>query len=448
MLADAIQAYHDLLQGDLAAASQEHLEAQLRRRNLLFGDRMVCSVLRPRFLTLDQYRFLRTSIRPLLRAFAKVNRAALQDAGFRRQFGLTPVEEDLLTVDANCPCPYPTSRLDAFFVSEQELKFTEYNSETPAGAGYNDAISEAFIGMPALREFSRRFQTLPLPTRPHVLRGLIQSFQQWRGRRESPRIGIVDWREVPTYREFELFQDYFRAEGLECVIADPHELEYRHGQLWAGDFAITLIYKRVLLGELLDRGGLEHPLVRAVRDGAVCMLNGFGCKPLYKKASFAVLTDERNAAMFSPEELEAIQALLPWTRLVEERMTHRDGAEIDLLPHLLQNRERLVLKPNDEYGGKGVVLGWTVSAVAWEQAVQIALAAPYVVQERLNIPSEVYPSWGAGHVEFIPRMLDTNPYVCHGEYVDGCLTRISTAALLNVTAGTGSTVPTFLVEPR
>jgi len=38
--------------------------------------------------------------------------------------------------------------------------------------------------------------------------------------------------------------------------------------------------------------------------------------------------------------------------------------------------------------------------------------------------------------------------VCHGDYAEGCLTRLSTAALLNVTAGGGSTVPTFVVERR
>jgi hypothetical protein len=45
-------------------------------------------------------------------------------------------------------------------------------------------------------------------------------------------------------------------------------------------------------------------------------------------------------------------------------------------------------------------------------------------------------------------MLDTAPFVCYGDYADGCLTRLSTAALLNVTAGGGSTVPTFLVDTR
>ena len=46
------------------------------------------------------------------------------------------------------------------------------------------------------------------------------------------------------------------------------------------------------------------------------------------------------------------------------------------------------------------------------------------------------------------NMLDTDPYIWYGAYMSGCLTRISTAALLNVTAGGGSTVPTFVIEKR
>jgi hypothetical protein len=51
-------------------------------------------------------------------------------------------------------------------------------------------------------------------------------------------------------------------------------------------------------------------------------------------------------------------------------------------------------------------------------------------------------------MEIYDRMLDTAPFVTHGDYMDGMLTRLSTAALLNVTAGGGSTVPTFIVIPR
>jgi hypothetical protein len=45
-------------------------------------------------------------------------------------------------------------------------------------------------------------------------------------------------------------------------------------------------------------------------------------------------------------------------------------------------------------------------------------------------------------------MVDTAPYVAHGTHVDGVLSRLGTAALLNVTAGGGSQTPTFVVEKR
>jgi hypothetical protein len=232
------------------------------------------------------------------------------------------------------------------------------------------------------------------------------------------------------------------------VIADPREVEYRNGRLMAGDFQITLIYKRVLLHELIERCGIEHDVVRAVREGVVCMVNPFACKILHKKASLAVLSDERNAHLFNAVEREAIAAHIPWTRRLEERETRHDGRTIDLIPFIRDNRQRLVLKPNDEYGGKGILLGWEVDDATWERGIATGLAEPYIVQQRIALPSEPYPSVADGRVHVVDRMLDTAPYVFNGEYMDGCLTRLSTAALLNVTAGGGSTVPTVIVEKR
>jgi uncharacterized circularly permuted ATP-grasp superfamily protein len=448
VLSDAIEHYHDLLKGDLAADTQDQLDRQQRSRGLSFGERPLCTVLRPRFLTPRQYAFLQSRCRVLLQAFANAQAAALADEKFRKQFGLHDWEESLVREDPGFACAYPTSRLDAFFVSENDLHFTEFNAETPAGTAYNDALTEVFLALPAMAAFRRKYQVRPLPARPGVLAVLRDAFRQWSGKREFPRIAILDWPEVPTYSEFLLYQDYFRSQGLECIIADPREVEYRNGRLLAGDFHITLIYKRVLISELYERCGLDHPVVRAIRERAVCMVNPFPCKILYKKASFAVLTDERNDRYFSPEERQVIAAHIPWTRRVEERKTVHHGQRVDLVPYILSRRERFVLKPNDEYGGKGIVLGWTVDAAAWEKAVRDALTETFVVQERVNLPHEPYPSLINARVELIDRMLDTNPFVYGGEYVDGCLTRISTDPLVNVTAGGGSTVPTLLVDER
>jgi len=449
LLSEAIQTYHDLLTDDLAAESQAQLEDQLKRRGLFFGDRPICSVLRPRFLTSAHYAFIQDRARTVLRAFTKVYETAIATDDFRAQFCLAPWEEELIHYDPGFRDPSPTSRLDAFFVPERdELFFTEYNAESPAAPAYNDALSEVFLALPAMRAFLQHFDVSPLPARHAVLHALLDAFRQWSGTREAPRIAILDWREVPTYSEFVLFEDYFRTQGLECKIVDPREVEYRNSRLTAGDFLITLIYKRVLISELVAQGGLDHPVVRAVRDGAVCMVNPFRCKLLHKKASLAVVQDERNAHLFDRDERAAIDAHIPWTRLVEEQRTfHRDHL-IDLVPFITEHREKLVLKPNDEYGGKGVVLGWLVDQHEWEQAVHTALSEPYIVQERVTIPSEPFPSLEGGRLQVSDRLLDTNPFVSYGRYVDGCLTRLSTEALLNVTAGGGSTVPTFVATKR
>ena len=104
--------------------------------------------------------------------------------------------------------------------------------------------------------------------------------------------------------------------------------------------------------------------------------------------------------------------------------------------------------PVDDYGGKGIVLGWEVDDAAWQAALHTALREPYIVQQRIGLPRESYPSFTDGRVVFTDRMVDTAPYVAYGGNVDGCLSRLATAALLNVTAGTGTQTPTFIAESR
>ena len=451
-MTDAVGHYHDLLAtGRAAADAQEVMDRLQTARGLAFGERPLCTALRPRFLSPDQYRAVRRKSEALLPAFRATYDRALADASFREQFRLTDAEEELLTIDPGFDDPSPSSRLDSFFDGQDRLQFTEYNTETPAGAGYSDALIDVFHALPVFQEFQRRYHVTPNPCQPGVLHAMLSTYRDWQratGNREPLRVAILDWREVPTFSEFVLIYDYLRAAGIESRIADPRDCELINGKLMCGDFHATFVYKRVIITELIERGGIDHPLILAVRAGAACVANTFRGKILFKKASFAVLGDERNTALYTPEQRQLIRAHIPWTRLVEERKTVVDGETIDLVPYTLANRHKLVLKPNDDYGGKGIVLGWTLDTPAWEAAVHAALAAPTVVQEKIVLPREPYPSCdGAGNLHVSDRMVDTNPYVSRG-VVTGCLTRISSDEMVNVTAGSGSTLTTFLIESR
>ena len=451
MSAASVAMYHDLLaDAALAEATAEALDRRLRGAGLFFGERPLCGVLRPRFLTVAQYRELARASALVAGALETVRQAAMADEALRAQFGLTAWEEQLIHADPGFPAASPTSRLDAFWApGEGGLQFTEYNAETPAGAAYNDALTAAFLALPAMHAFQRTHLAVPLPAAPSVVHALLDAFHAWRGVRERPVVGIIDWAEVPTASEFVLFRQAFEAEGIPAAIVDPRDAEYVNGQLrFGGGPPVTLLYKRVLIDELVTREGLDSPVVRAVRDGAVCMVNPFRCKLLHKKASLAVVSDEAQAPLLTPAQREAVQRHVPWTRLVAERHTTVGGERVDLLPYVAANREQLVLKPNDEYGGKGIVLGWTVTEAEWQGAVRAALDVPTIVQRRVTIPDEPWPAWSAGGVQVTDRHLDTAPFLVDGQVVSGCLTRIASDPLLNVTAGGGSNVPTLLVEAR
>src|SRR5579859_7398494 len=168
-LREAIEHYHGLLTDDVATASQAQLDDQQKRRNLYFGQRPLCTILRPRFLTPEQYRFLQNRVQILMGAFDKAYRVALEDATFRAQFGLLDWEEHLIKHDPGFRNPSPTSRVDTFFVTERGgLRLTEYNAETPASPAYNDILASIFYGLPVMREFLHKYEVRTLPSRHSV----------------------------------------------------------------------------------------------------------------------------------------------------------------------------------------------------------------------------------------------------------------------------------------
>ncbi len=449
MIGEAIDRYHALLTDSAAARAHDELTTGLKARRLYFGDRPLCRVLRPHFYLDQDWQFLKARSEIILRAFAKAHAACMEQDDLRLQLDLEPYEENLFSLDKEVDTPWTSSRLDAFFLSDKKtLSFVEYNAETPAGIGYSDELVDVFMGMDVMRQFQQYYDVQPFPGLGHLTGALLHGYRMWGGQ-ENPQIGIIDWAEVPTLNEHEITRDYFERQGLKAILADPHDMEYRDGHLWVRDFRVDLIYKRVLISELIERMGSDNPIIQAIRDRAVMMTNSLSAKLMAKKASLAFLSDEANSHLFDAEEREAIQAHIPWTRRVFDRKTSYNGQQIDLLPFIIDNQQRLVLKPNDEYGGRGVVIGWAVTAEEWKAALEDALNHPFVVQEKVQVVYRDFPMMTPdGTLDISERFVDADPYVFYGKTVGGCMTRLSSEVLLNVTAGGGSVVPMFVLRKK
>jgi len=438
--------YHALLEdAALAEASAERLYRGQERRRLAFGDRPLSIALRPNLLSRARYAEAVSAARAVHASLAALERALLASAELRAELDLAPEEERLALVEPGCRSSSPSARLDSFFAAS--VRYVEYNAESPAGMAYEDNMAEVFRELPVMREFGRRFRLRALPVRGRQLATMLRAFEQWGGG-GAPAVAIVDWTGLPTATEFELFQAFFESRGIPTVICDPRELELRRGRLHAAGRVINLVYRRVLTSELLARRDEVRGLLDAYAAGACCVVNTFRAKLLHKKMSLALLSDPRFASLYTPAQREAVERHVPWTRKVVDGPTTRQGRDVpDLLEHCAARRAELVLKPNDEYGGRGVVLGWTVDQHEWEDALRTAATQSYVVQEAVEVPREPFPV-ALGGVRLLDLAIDLDPYLFDGR-PGGCLTRLSSSALLNVTAGAGSMVPTYVVEgPR
>jgi uncharacterized circularly permuted ATP-grasp superfamily protein len=445
--AHPVQRYHELLTDSrLASDSLEQLESELRSQNLFLNPTQpLCTVLRPRFVSQSNFEYLSTQTRVLTTAIHTLQTAAHADANLRKRFHLTDWEEQLLAIPAGYSSQSPISRFDGFLPDSGTVKFCELNAQSPAGAGYADALSDIFCSLPIMLKFAQEFTYKRMRLTQNILENLLDLYREWAGNSSTaPRIAILDWNDVPTRQEFRLLQKSFADSGYPTQIVTPDDLEFCDGKLTALGEPINLVYRRVILSQLVERGGMGHPLIQAAQAGAVCVVNPVACRLPGKKASFAILSDEEYSELFTPMQRDAIRESIPWTRVVEERRTMFEGELIDLIPFLIRNQQRFVLKPNDAYGGNKIVLGWTVHAKEWELALVNAIAEPFVAQERIDIPQESFPIYESGQLRFESFRLDTCPFVNRENTVFGCLTRISNADLINVATGS-SMVPTFLL---
>jgi len=441
----AADEYHALLRDEkeLAQELEQRFFERMRAARLTFGGRVLCPFLRPNFVSAAAYEEVRGACRDIFGAVEKAE-AELGRALWDR-VDLTPEERELVAIDPGYRRSSPTSRLDSF-VTTSAYQFVELNAESPAGIGYNEVLVDVFLDLPLVRRFQERWSLRRFRARERLLATLLSCYRESGGRVERPLIAIVDYEEVPTRTEHHLFREFFEVSGYPALVCDPRQLTYEGGALRHEGRRIDIVYKRLLVNEFLEKIDELQPFLQACKARAVTLVNPFRCKPIHKKAIFAVLTGDDLQPLFTPEQRASIAAHVPWTRRVVEGHTLRNGVRVDLPEFISTNRQALVLKPNDEYGGKGVYIGAETSDADWEAALALALRSSYVVQEKVELQRQRFPVLEDGAIELRDLVVDLDPFVFEGE-VEGFLTRLSGTSLANVTSG-GGQVPAFLVQPR
>jgi uncharacterized circularly permuted ATP-grasp superfamily protein len=418
----------------------------MEARQLSAGGRLLCPFLRPNFVTQKQYDSLVKTGEALISAVDRMLHTALASPQLLSLMQLFPAEKMLAAVDPGYEMSEVSAQLD-LQIQNGSLHVLQYNADALSGAAYSEGLSDIFYDCPPVKEFRNRYKLTRMGGKKPFLDALLKAYKMFvGGKKTKPRIAILEFRNASGRSEYEIFRDYFRAEGYETELVSPEQLEYKNGILKAGAFEIDLIYRRVSAQEFLLRFTLSHPLLQAYRDRRVCVVNSFRSELSHKKAMFALLTEDSLVSKFPIHERKAIKEHLPWTRVVKAGKATRGAESVDLLEFIKQNRETLVLRPNDEYTDLTTFVGYEHDEGSWARALREAQRAPYVVQERVEPVRTLFPLMSFGHLEFKEMQVDVQPQAFLGK-VAGCSSYVSSAGAGTYSPASGI-APTFIIDPK
>ncbi|HVT91413.1 MAG TPA: hypothetical protein VHD76_01110 [Bryobacteraceae bacterium] len=449
-LGEAVARYHRLLEAepyrDLSWAAG--LQNQMKQQKLALAGRPVSPVLRPHFVSRRQYTNMAKAAETLMSAVDRLQRLALANPALLTRMQLLPAEKMLASLDPGYSLLSVTSLLDTH-LNNGTLRFVQYNSETPVGVAYTEALSDLFYDAPPVKEFRKRYHLVKLGGAKPLLSALLKAYKEWGGKNKKPQIALVEFRQPfqgGDSNENALLADFFRSQGYAAKVVSAEELEYRNGVLASNGFQIDLVFRRLRVQEFLVRFDLSHPLLRAYRDGAACVVNNFRSELAQKRAIFDLLTDEAVTASFPAAEKRAVREFVPWTRIVAAAKTSYLDQQVDLPEFIRSHREKLVLRPNDDSGEQATVRGADVDETGWDRALRAALRNPYVVQEVTEPVRSVFPLLSYGHLELRELNVDVHPHSYLGK-VQGCSTWLS-AGGPNSFSTLAGLAPTYILEPK
>jgi uncharacterized circularly permuted ATP-grasp superfamily protein len=449
-LGEAVARYHKLLEADAYKdLSWAHdLHESMKARQLTVGGKPISPVLRPHFITRRQYTGMVKAAESLITAIDRVERIAIGSPALLSRMELLPAEKMLATVDPGYPFLSVTSLLNTQ-MHNGTLRFAQFNPDTPTGVAYGEALSNMFYDAPPVKEFRKRYSLEKLPGMKYLLMAILKSYKEFGGKNKKPHIAILEFKQpfqTAESGESLLIAEFFRKEGFATEIVSPDQIEYKNGTLRSSNFAIDIVFRRMKVHEFLIRFDLSHPLLRAYRDGAVCVVNNFRSELAQKKAIFDLLTDENVTSSFPASEKRAIREFVPWTRVVNATKTTYQDKEVDLPEFILKNRERLVLRPNDDSMEQSSFHGAQSDDSRWAKALKLAMRSPYVVQEAVEPVHDVFPLLQYGHLEMRKMRIDLHPHTYLGK-VQGCSSWLTavTSSGFSTLAGVA---PTFILEGK
>jgi Glutathionylspermidine synthase preATP-grasp len=402
---------------DALRECERALQQMLRARGVLFGDGLLPTYAHVFLAQRDHLERWAQQAEELVEAAEVAAKLLVADPSFFHSMGLPDHAVELVRVDPGYSRICVVCRPDGLPVGT-DMKFVEINSDSPAMMMFIDLVAQCLLELPGFEWL--RAHPRPPSAADHLLDTLVACYREQGGTRQ-PNIAITDWDGQKTRFEHQRLAEHFEARGFATIVCDPRAFRRIDGELCVDGRRIDLVYRRALAAEVIARQDEIEPLLRAYRDGTICMVNPLRSYAVGVKSLLSYLVNHGGGHV------------VPRTILLD---TPQARAFVEAAP------SRWVLKKSESHGGGDVILPEPANRAAWRAALHDAATDTWIAQEYLEVPKLKLPVVDGDRVIEVDKHYNWNPFIFGGKYAGG-LVRLSSTPLINITLG-GGLLPTFV----
>lgn len=310
----------------------------------------------------------------------KIIRHYLEDANYRELFGYSKQLEDLIML----PCQYsellPMARFDIFMDEETlDFKFCEFNTDGTSCMSRDLVLGEAVAKGEAFKKFSNS----------HKLVENYELFDSWANQclknyrecsfyRENPLVVIADFMdEHATFSDFNRFADAFKRCDARARVVDIRNLEFdgEHLKDKNDGEVVDCVYRRAVTCDIQNNIDSCRDLIDAVAAEKVCLVGHFRTTVVHTKTVNIALFLPETRRFLTDSECDFIDSHCPRTYRLDS------GGIVDV-NEIQSNPNGWILKPEDDYGAKGVFAGPDFEDTQkWAEVVKSHVDMGYVAQE-------------------------------------------------------------------
>ncbi len=399
----------------------------------------------PAFYTEADLAFMHRTVEMTHRILSKAITHYVENPEYRKLFAFPKKVEDLILLPCNYEEKLPISRFD-FFLNEDDLsfKFCEFNTDGTA------AMSRTMIGCEAVeltdsfKEFCRAHKPAQFELFDSWVRAFLETYYSDTHARKHPRVLITDFKDMVTMSDVTRYLAAFERAGITARFVDIRELAFDGQALTdpVDGMAFDAVYRRVCTSDIAAHYDECRALIDAVAMEKTVLIGHFRTTVPHAKMINVALRDDQTRAFLTEEEWNFVcDHILPTWRL------RTDTPGLDLR-EIKENKDRWIIKPEDDYDSHGVYAGGDLSLEEWTAVVDrltdkgfVAMAFHTPCTAMITLPGKADKD--AADYGIAPWYSMTGTYAYNGKFV-GFFSRMGQEHVISESHH-GVSIPSFML---